>query len=186
MGILGVNLIHSALYEAEPGRPGPATPRRPLRRADRGRPDRVLRARPSRSVDNRLMSLELVHCGLSSAAMFTADGKVVQPAEAFYKRPILLLRGSFRPVTNVTVDMLNCALAQFVAGAGQPGRGHPGRHRDDPEQPPGGRRHRRPRLPRPRRHPPHARPARPDHQFRRILPPGQLPPAPHHQARSAW
>ena len=65
-------------------------------------------------VDNRLMSLELVHCGLSGAAMFTADGEVVQPAEAFYKRPILLLRGSFRPVTNVTVDMLNCALAQFV------------------------------------------------------------------------
>ena len=60
-------------------------------------------------VDNRLMSLELVHCGLSSAAMFTAKGKVVQPAEAFYKRSILLLRGSFRPVTNVTVDMLNCA-----------------------------------------------------------------------------
>ena len=70
-------------------------------------------------VDNRLMSLELVHCGLSSAAMFTPEGKVVQPAEAFHKRPILLLRGSFRPVTNVTVDMLNCACAQFVAGAGQ-------------------------------------------------------------------
>lgn len=60
------------------------------------------------------MSLRLVRCGLSDAAMFTADGKVVQPAEAFYKRPILLLRGRFRPVTNVTVDMLNHALAQFV------------------------------------------------------------------------
>ena len=60
------------------------------------------------------MSLELVHCGLSDAAMFMADGKVVQPAEAFYKRPVLVLRGSFRPVTNVTVDMLHCALAQFV------------------------------------------------------------------------
>ena len=65
-------------------------------------------------VDNRLMSLELVHCGLTGAAMFTTDGKVVQSAEAFHKKPVLILRGSFRPVTNVTVDMLQCALAQFV------------------------------------------------------------------------
>jgi hypothetical protein len=60
------------------------------------------------------MILELVHCGLSDAAMFMPDGKVVQPAEAFYKRPILVLRGRFRPVTNVVVDMLHCALAQFL------------------------------------------------------------------------
>ena len=60
------------------------------------------------------MILELVHCGLSDAAMFTPDGKVVQPAEAFYKRPVLVLRGRFRPVTNVVVDMLHCALAQFL------------------------------------------------------------------------
>ena len=60
------------------------------------------------------MILELVHCGLSDAAMFMPDGKVVQPAEAFYKRPVLVLRGRFRPVTNVVVDMLNCALAQFL------------------------------------------------------------------------
>src|SRR5262249_11400781 len=65
-------------------------------------------------VDNRVMILELVHNGLTDAAMFEANGKVVQPAEAFYKRPILVLRGRFRPVTNVVVDMLHCALAQFV------------------------------------------------------------------------
>ena len=65
-------------------------------------------------VDNRVMILELVHNGLSDAAMFEADGKVVQPAEAFYKRPVLILRGRFRPVTNVVVDMLHCALAQFA------------------------------------------------------------------------
>jgi hypothetical protein len=46
--------------------------------------------------------------------MFTPDGTVIQAADAFYKRPILLLRGSFRPVTNVTVDMLQRALGQFV------------------------------------------------------------------------
>ena len=39
------------------------------------------------------MSLELVRQGLSNAAMFTADGEVVQPAEVLYKKPILVERG---------------------------------------------------------------------------------------------
>ena len=66
------------------------------------------------AVDNRLMSLQLVQRGLTNAAMIAANGEVVQPAEALYKKAILVERGSFRPVTNVTIDMLECALAQFV------------------------------------------------------------------------
>jgi hypothetical protein len=46
--------------------------------------------------------------------MFTADGEVVQAAELLYKKAILVERGSFRPVTNVTLDMLQCAQAQFI------------------------------------------------------------------------
>jgi hypothetical protein len=65
-------------------------------------------------VDNRLMSLKLVQNGLTNAAMFTADGEVVQPADALYKKAILIERGSFRPATNVSMDMLRCAQAQFV------------------------------------------------------------------------
>ncbi len=113
MGILGVNLIHSALYEHGPGEL--------IQQllddlsSERIEVDLIEFSGPAfTQVDNRLMSLVLVQCGLSSAAMFTPNGHVVQPAETFYKRPILLVRGSFRPVTNVTVDMLNCALAQFV------------------------------------------------------------------------
>jgi hypothetical protein len=113
MGVLGVNLTHSALYE-----PAPAAVVRQLLdglSAERIEVDLIEFSGPAFArVDNRLMSLELVHSGLSSAAMFTPAGKVVQPAEAFHKRPILLLRGSFRPVTNVTVDMLSHALAQFA------------------------------------------------------------------------
>ena len=39
---------------------------------------------------------------------------MLQPSEVLYKKPILVERGSFRPVTHVNVDMLNCATAQFV------------------------------------------------------------------------
>lgn len=65
-------------------------------------------------VDNRLMSLKLVELGLADAAMFTADGEVVQASEVLHQRPILVERGSFRPVTHVNVDMLRAALAQFI------------------------------------------------------------------------
>ena len=65
-------------------------------------------------LDNRLLALQLVQNGLTNAALFTADGQVIQPADAFYKKCILVERGSFRPVTNVTLDMLRCAQALFV------------------------------------------------------------------------
>jgi len=66
-----------------------------------------------RHVDNRVMSLRLVQLGLSGAAMFAADGTVLQPSEALRKRPVLVERGSFRPVTHVNLDMLASALEQF-------------------------------------------------------------------------
>jgi hypothetical protein len=66
-----------------------------------------------RSVDNRLISLKLVQLGLSGAAMFGANGEVLQPSEILYKKAILVERGSFRPPTHVNFDMLQCALDKF-------------------------------------------------------------------------
>ena len=66
-----------------------------------------------RHVDNRVMSLRLVQLGLSNAAMFAADGEVLQPSEVLYKKPILVERGSFRPLTHVNVDMLRAAQENF-------------------------------------------------------------------------
>jgi hypothetical protein len=66
------------------------------------------------SVDNRLMSLQLVSQGLTNAVMFKADGETVQPAEIFYKKAILVERGNFRPVTYATNDMLDGARRVFL------------------------------------------------------------------------
>jgi hypothetical protein len=65
------------------------------------------------AVDNRIMSLRLVQLGLTGAAMFAADGKVLQPSEVLRKRPLLVQRGRFRPVTHVNMDMLDLALKKF-------------------------------------------------------------------------
>ncbi len=65
-------------------------------------------------VDNRLMSLQLVKNGMTDAVMFGADGNNLLPAQVLYKKNILALRGSFRPVTKVNVDMLEKAQEMFL------------------------------------------------------------------------
>lgn len=68
-----------------------------------------------RRVDNRVMSLRLVQLGLSEAAMFASDDRVLQPSEVLHKKPVLVQRGSFRPLTNVHVDIQKTAHELFCA-----------------------------------------------------------------------
>src|SRR5207245_3907208 len=56
--------------------------------------------------------------GLTNAVMFRADGETAQPAEVFFKKAILVERGSFRPVTYATNDMLDGARRVFLAQSG--------------------------------------------------------------------
>ncbi len=70
-----------------------------------------------RHVDNRIMSLRLVELGLSPAAMFGPSGEVLQPSEVLHKKPVLVERGSFRPVTHVNLDMMRSAREHFMASA---------------------------------------------------------------------
>jgi hypothetical protein len=113
LGILGVNLIYSAFYCNH----DPMLVIKSLmdslsrRRVD---VDMIKFSGPAfAGVDNRLMSLQLVENQLTDAAMFTAGGEVVQTSELLYGSPVLIERGSFRPITNVTLDMLVRAQKQL-------------------------------------------------------------------------
>lgn len=64
-------------------------------------------------IDNRLASLALIEQGLTDAVLFGPDRKVLQPSEALYKKALLMERGSFRPVTHINIDMMECGLAQY-------------------------------------------------------------------------
>jgi hypothetical protein len=66
-------------------------------------------------VDNRLMSLQLVKNGMTDAVMFGPDGNNLHPAQELYKKNILALRGSFRPVTKLNMDMFEKAYEMFLA-----------------------------------------------------------------------
>jgi hypothetical protein len=73
--------------------------------------------------DNRLCALQLVESGLTDATMFLPSGEVVQPAEALYKHPVLLLRGSFDPVMNLHLAMLESARERFAGNLAEQDRG---------------------------------------------------------------
>jgi hypothetical protein len=117
LGVMGVNLLYGAFYHSQPEKlisslheniaPG------------RFEVDMIKFSGPAfAKIDNRLMSLQLVSQGLTNAVMFTADGETVQPAEVFHKKAILVERGSFRPVTCATNDMLDGARRQFLKQSG--------------------------------------------------------------------
>ncbi len=65
-------------------------------------------------VDNRLLSLLLVKRGYTDAVIFGPDGQNLQASEALYKKNILAIRGSFRPVTKVNIDMIMNGYNLFI------------------------------------------------------------------------
>ena len=114
LGIIGVNLIHSAFYQYQNPENFIGSLLDSLT-VERVQVDIIKFTGPDfHYIDNRLMALQLVEQGLSDAAMFTPDGEVVRPDELLYKKAALVERGSFRPLTNTTQDILDCAKARFL------------------------------------------------------------------------
>ncbi|MBO6880116.1 TonB-dependent receptor [Winogradskyella sp.] len=114
LGKLGTNLIYGAFYKYN-------QPRKLLRYLydhldkDQLEIDTINFSGPVfKDVDNRLMSLQLVKNGMTDAVMFAPDGNNVLPARVLYKKNILALRGSFRPVTKVNMDMYEKSYDMFI------------------------------------------------------------------------
>jgi len=113
LGTLGVNLIYGAFYKFN-------EPKKLLRYLydhidqDKIEIDTINFSGPQfEKVDNRLMSLQLVKNSMTEAVMFGPDGNNILPASILYKKNILALRGSYRPVTKVNIDMYEKSLEIF-------------------------------------------------------------------------
>lgn len=115
LGILGVNLVHAAYFHTEGELDyfiNALVHRLPR---DRMEIDMLRAEGPDfEDVDNRILALNLVKRGLTEATMFDENGNVLQPATALYKKNILLMRGRFRPVTKVHIDMITSAKERFI------------------------------------------------------------------------
>lgn len=113
LGVVGVNLVYGAYYLrdnlkafveslADGLTPG------------RVEVDMLKFSGPDLShIDNREVALQLVESGLTESAFFDATGEVMQVSEKLYRKPVLVLRGSFNPVTLVHADMLDSAANEF-------------------------------------------------------------------------
>ena len=69
-------------------------------------------------VDNRLLAVQLVKNGMTPVAMFDRHGDVQQPSDLLYRKNIMVLRGSFRPITYVGFDMLKTGFSLFKKDVG--------------------------------------------------------------------
>ncbi len=114
LGTLGVNLIYGAFYQYH-------DPKKLIYNLydhldkDQLEIDTINFSGPAfKNVDNRLMSLFLVKNGMADAVMFGPDGHNILPANTLFRKNVLLLRGSFRPVTIVNINMYQKSLDQFL------------------------------------------------------------------------
>tara|TARA_B100001094_G_C18122241_1_gene767505 strand:+ start:162 stop:1577 length:1416 start_codon:yes stop_codon:yes gene_type:complete len=112
VGIIGTNILHACFNEDDP--------KEILKRAydslekEQFEINMVEVVGPGfKDVDNRLLSLTLVKERMTNAVIFTPDGMSKQPSDILYKKNILTMRGSFRPVTKVNIDMLEKGLERF-------------------------------------------------------------------------
>lgn len=114
LGILGVNLIYSAYFHNHDLDEFLTNLVHRLPR-DKMEIDMLRVSGPDfEDVDNRIIALNLVKRGITDATMFDLSGNVLQPATALYKKNILLMRGRFRPVTKVHIDMIERGTEQFL------------------------------------------------------------------------
>jgi hypothetical protein len=113
LGVIGVNLIHAAYHYF-------TQPKKIIESLiDDLEPERIEVDMISFSgpyfeeTENRLMNLHLVHSSLTHAIMFNPLGEVQVPAELLYKKNILVIRGSFTPLTKIHLDMTRCGQQHF-------------------------------------------------------------------------
>lgn len=119
LGIIGVNLVYACLFLY---RYPEAFIRSLLDHLDLTRIEvNFIRfsGKAFKDVDNRLMNLQLLKENMTQAIMFDENGEVVLPADFLYKKDVLVVRGSFRPPTLVSFDMIKTGKTNFAKDSGK-------------------------------------------------------------------
>lgn len=113
LGILGVNLLHALFYKRERMEEFVQCVGDNLDRSLYEVDLMRFSGNGFSMFDNRILALQLVRGGLSEATLFCPDGSVAQPADLLYKRPIVLMRGSFLPLCKIHLEMMDSVRSKF-------------------------------------------------------------------------
>lgn len=126
LGILGVNLLYGAYHLREQL---PTFLRSLMDELSRWRVEIDMVDFTGPAFDNpafqdRLVALELVRSDLADAALFGANGEIWQASDVLYKKPVLLNRGSFDPITRLNLDMIERGRGAFQEDFGEQAKDH--------------------------------------------------------------
>jgi len=114
LGVLGVNLVHGAYEHADDPKAIIDNLQDGMGADKRIEIDLIHFSGPDfEKVENRLMNLHLIHSWNCRAVMFEPSGQSVVPGSALRKKDTVVIRGSFKPPTNVHMDMMNSAIKHF-------------------------------------------------------------------------
>ncbi len=106
LGVLGTNLIYNCFHERDDRSKFVKTLMSDLT-TDRILIDYIDVSGPAFSgQDRRLWPLELVKRSYTEAILFGTDGRILSAKDEFYKKKLLVSRGSYRPPTHFNMDML--------------------------------------------------------------------------------
>ncbi len=121
-GHIGVNLIYSAFHQTESPTQFVGSLIAGLG-AERVEVDMIRVSGPDLGhFDARLTALELVSQRLTKTIAFTPSGDVSLISEILYGKPVVVYRGSFRPVTLTNLDILEKSVAQKKLDGVDPNR----------------------------------------------------------------
>ena len=114
LGVFGVNLIYAAYYYFENPKAFIESLTDNLDQ-DRIEIDSIGFEGPYfEEIDNRAINLHLIRSWKTRAIMFRPDGSVAVPAEMLHKKNVLAIRGTFKPVTRLNVDMIEQGMKSFT------------------------------------------------------------------------
>ena len=114
LGILGINLVHGAFHFTDEPKKIIESLQDGLGSDRRIEIDLIHFSGPDfERVENRLMNLHLIHSWACRAVMFEPNGESIVPASALRKKDTVVIRGSFKPPTNIHIDMMNSAVTHF-------------------------------------------------------------------------
>ena len=114
LGIVGVNLLYSIFNLLH--KPEEIVPML----VDYLEPGRIeidmirITGPDTKHINSRLLSIDLIKHSLTKAVIFSSDGAVLQPSDELFRRPILVQRGTFRPITKTNIEIQKQGKKRFL------------------------------------------------------------------------